>query len=60
MSFKQRLSSAEGIVRLKSFAIVFARISGWFQLLMFGESQSNIENCPICKKIGAGKAASQV
>ena len=37
-----------GIVRLKSFAIVFARISGWFQLLMFGESQSNIEICPIC------------
>ena len=37
-----------GIVRLKSFAILFARISGWFQLLMFGESQLNIEICPIC------------
>ncbi len=39
------LNTAAGIVRLKSFAIVFARISAWFQLLVFGESQSNIEIC---------------
>uniref|UniRef100_UPI0026091DEF hypothetical protein n=1 Tax=uncultured Boseongicola sp. TaxID=1648499 RepID=UPI0026091DEF len=51
------ISSQHGIVRLNSRATLFERILGWFELLMFGESQPNIEICPICERIGAEDAA---
>jgi hypothetical protein len=53
-------SVVHGFVRLKSSARILERISGWFRLLMFGESQSKIEFCQIRKRIGLGEAASQV